>query len=43
MCVPAVLSHALIVEPIHLRDLARLVIATQDCDSVGVSQLEQHN
>ena len=36
----AVLAHALVVEAIHLGDLATLVIAAQDRDSVSESHLQ---
>jgi hypothetical protein len=36
----AVLAEALIVEAIHLCDLTRLVVATQDGDALGIADLE---
>ena len=36
----AVLAQALVVEPVHLRDLPRLVIASQYGDSVLVTYLQ---
>lgn len=36
----AVLPQALVVEPIHLRDLPRLVVASEDGDTVAVAQFE---
>lgn len=38
----AVLAQALVIEAIHLRDLARLVVAAQNRDAVGVAHLERH-
>lgn len=38
----AVLSEALIVEAIDLRDLAGFVVATEDGDSLGVADLESN-
>lgn len=38
----AVLSQALIVEAVHLRDLFALVVATENRDSAGVANLEAH-
>jgi hypothetical protein len=37
-----VLTQALVVETIHLRDLPGLVVPTEDGDAVGVAQLERH-
>ena len=39
VCV-AVLSQALIVESVDLRDLTRLMVAAQDCDSLFVPDLK---
>ena len=39
VCVP-VLAHALVIEAIDLGDLAALVVAPEDCDSVSVAHLE---
>lgn len=36
----AVLAQALVVETVDLCDLARLVVATQDGDAAGVTDLE---
>lgn len=36
----AILPEALIVEAIDLSDLAGFVVATEDCDSLGVSDFE---
>mmetsp|Transcript_11852 Transcript_11852/g.34208 ORF Transcript_11852/g.34208 Transcript_11852/m.34208 type:complete len:246 (+) Transcript_11852:453-1190(+) len=38
----SVLSNAFIVEPVHLRDLTTLMIASQDEDAVRVSDLQAH-
>lgn len=35
----AVLSKALVVKPVHLRDLARLVVAADEVDAVWVPHL----
>lgn len=35
----AILAQTLIVEPIHLRDLSTLVVATDQCDAVGIANL----
>ena len=37
----AVLAEAFVVETIHLRDLAGLVVAAEDGDAVAVAQLER--
>lgn len=36
----AVLPHALIVEPIYLRDLSSFVISSEDCYSVSPSDFD---
>ena len=36
----SVLLHALVVEAVHLRDLASLVVATEQRDAVGVARLQ---
>ena len=41
ICV-AILSQTLVVEAVDLGDLARLVVATQDCDALRVSNLESY-
>ena len=38
----AVFAQAFVVEPIHLGDLTRFVIAAQDGDAITVPQLEGH-
>jgi len=38
----AVLAKTLVVEPVHLRDLARLVVAAEDGDALRVADLEGH-
>jgi hypothetical protein len=38
----AVLPQTLVVETVHLRDLSRLVVASQDGYTVSVSQLHGH-
>jgi hypothetical protein len=38
----AVLSKALVVEAIDLSDLAGFVVATEDCDALGVSNFESN-
>ena len=37
----SVLLHALVVETVHLRDLASLVVATEQRDAVGVARLQR--
>ena len=37
----AVLAQALVVEAVHLRDLPRLMVSTQNRDALGVSDLER--
>lgn len=37
----AVLAQALVVEAVYLGDLAGLVVAAEDCDALGVSDLER--
>lgn len=37
----AVLALALVVEPVHLRDLARLVVAADEGDPLGVAHFER--
>jgi hypothetical protein len=37
-----VLTQALVVKAIHLRDLPRLMVPAEDGDTVGVAQLECH-
>lgn len=37
----AILAQALVVEAVHLSDLARLVVATQNGDAAGVADLER--
>ena len=39
ICV-AIFSETLIVETIDLGDLARFVVATEDCDALGISNFE---
>lgn len=36
----AIFSEALIIEAIDLSDLARFVVSTEDCDSLGVSNFK---
>lgn len=36
----AVLAEALVVEAVHLRDLARFVVAAQDRDALGIANFE---
>jgi len=38
----AILSEALVVEPVDLSNLAGFVVTTEDCDSLRVSDLEGH-
>lgn len=38
----AVLSKAFVIEAIDLRDLAGFVVSTEDCDSLGISNLESN-
>ena len=36
----AILSKAFVVEPVHLGDLTRLVVSTEDGDAVGIADFE---
>ena len=38
----SILTKALVIEPVDLRDLLGLMISSQNCDSVWVSDLERH-
>ena len=37
----AILAHALVIKPVHLRDLARLVIAPDQCDILRIAHLQR--
>ena len=39
ICIP-IFSQAFIVEAVHLGDLARLVIPSEDCDAIAVAEFE---
>ena len=41
VCV-TVLAQALVVKPIHLRDLTRLVVSAEDGNPLGISDLQSH-
>ena len=41
VCIP-IFPKAFIVEPIHLRNLTRFMIATEDCNALRVSDLESN-
>ena len=37
----AILAQAFVIESVHLSDLSRLVVASQDCDSILIAHLER--